>query len=53
MRPSTTREELVMQRARAIQHSVTQSLLIQQINRQKAERLASIAVDSVARNLEG
>ena len=49
----TTPETLAMQRARSIQHSVTQELIIQQINRQKAERLASIAVDSIARKLEG
>ena len=49
----TTPESLAMQRARSIQHSVTQSLLIQQINRQKAEQMASIAVDAIARKVEG
>ena len=49
----TTPESLAMQRARSIQHSVMQSLIIQQINRQKAERLTAITVDSIARTLQG
>ena len=49
----TTPEALAMHRARSIQHSVTQALLINQFNRQKAEQMASIAVDAIARKLEG
>ena len=49
----TTPEALAMQRARSIQYSVTQALLINQFNRQKAERLTAITVDSIARTLQG
>ena len=48
----TTPEALAMQRARSIQHSVTQALLIKQLNQQKAQHLASIAVDAIARKVE-
>lgn len=49
----TTPESLAMQHARSIQHSVTQALLINQFNRQKAEQMASIAVDAIAHKVEG